>query len=389
MWLTRASALTALAFAARGATFEASWFEIPLLRRAPEAALPSVSIVVPARDEERSIEDCVRSLCVQQFVDAEVIVVDDRSTDRTPDILARLTAQFANLRVVRGEALPEGWIGKPWALVPGAAAARGAWLLFTDADSVHAKAGVASALAFARAADVDALSIVTHQELGSFAERATLPFILGMIFYASGTLERLNDPMQPERALANGQYVLVRRDAYDALGGHAALRGEIVEDVAFARRIKADGRFRYVLGGGTALARVRMYRSLSEVWDGFAKNLFVGAEGNVWYLLGGVVFSLALSVPPVLTLHALWRGRFREAAEAAAAALAVYAASRRGMAMVALPSASAAYAPLGGAFFAAVALFSGWSVASGRGVRWRGRRYSGRPQQMTDLSEER
>jgi chlorobactene glucosyltransferase len=285
-------------------------------------SLPRVTIVVPARDEQRSIERCVRSLATQRFVDAEVVVVDDRSTDATPRILERLAAEYRNVRVVRGDELPEGWVGKPWALHQGALVAGGDWLLFTDADSVHAPAGVASALAFTLAARADALSIATRQEMVTFWERATLPFILGMIMYACGTLEQINDPMQPQRALANGQYIMVARAVYDALGGHAALRGEIVEDLEFARRLKADGRFRMLLGGGSQLASVRMYHALPEIWEGFTKNVFMGANGNLAMLLGGALFSFLLAAPPLLAVRAGLRRRPFEALEAAAATVA-------------------------------------------------------------------
>ncbi len=375
----RATSLVALAFAGRASTFAASWFEIPPLRRAPHRDLPALSIVVPARDEERSIEACVRSLVEQRFLsDAEFIVVDDRSTDATPAILARLAAEYPALRVVRGEPLPQGWAGKPWALAQGAALARGAWLLFTDADSVHAPAGAASALAFALAVKTDALTICTGQELGSFWERAVLPAILGVIFFASGTLAEVNDPMRPRRALANGQYILVDRAVYDALGGHAALRGELVEDIEFARRLKKDGRFRLTLGGGSALASVRMYRSLPEIWNGFTKNVFVGAEGNVPALIGGVIWLSLLSAGLPLALVALARRRPALALEALAATATVIATAYRGIRMVGIPPDSAYLHPLGTAVFAAIAANSAWCGLSGRGVVWRGRRYAGR-----------
>ena len=369
----------------RSATFAASWFEIPLLET-PPGPLPGLSIVVPARNEERSIERCVRSLLGQRYVAAEVIVVDDRSTDATPAILRRLAVEFPKLRVVSGAPLPDGWIGKPWALHQGARAAREAWLLFTDADSYHAPAGTASALAFALAARADAVSIVTGQQLGSFWEAATLPFILGMIFYASGTLAELNDPMQPQRALANGQYVLVSRETYDALGGHEALRAEIAEDLAFAKRLKADGRFRLVVGGGMRLARVRMYHSLGEIWAGFTKNVYVGAEGNVAWLLLGIAVMATLSAPPVLALSAAVRRRPLIALEALATMASIVATSQRGIRMVGMPAGAAVLQPLGTAIFAAIIANSTWRVLSGRGVEWRGRRYSGRPAPRSDAS---
>jgi chlorobactene glucosyltransferase len=328
----------------------------------------------------------VLSLATQRYLDAEVIVVDDRSTDATPAILERLRDEFPQLRVVRGEELPEGWVGKPWALHQGVQVASGSWLLFTDADSVHAPAGVASALAFTLAARADALSIVTRQELGTFWERATLPFILGMIFYASGTLAQLNDPLQPERALANGQYILVARAAHDALGGHAALRGEIVEDVQFARRLKADGHFRLLLGGGTRLASVRMYHALPEIWTGFTKNVFMGAEGDLAALFLGAAFMFLMSASPLLAAYAVLRRRPYEAVEALAATVAAIVTSWRGIRMVGIDPATAVFQPLGTAFFGAIIVNSTLRVLSGRGVEWRGRRYSGRPTGAADLN---
>jgi len=371
-------AATSLAYALRAAKFAASWVDLPLLAAPPDKPLPALSIVVPARDEERSIEACVRSLLAQEWLDFEVIVVDDRSTDATPEILTRLASEHARLRVVRGEPLPPGWIGKPWALVQGARHARGEWLLFTDADSTHAPRGAASALWFATRGGFHALSIATHQELGTFWERAALPSILGTILFVAGPLAEINDPATPNKAVANGQYILVEREAYRALGGHEALRAEIVEDVMFARRLKADGRFRFVLAGGAQLASVRMYRSAREIWAGFTKNVFVGAEGDVRALGGGAIFLALISfVPPLLALRALATGRYLLAAEAAACALANVATSGWGMRRAHFPRRLALLQPLGMAFFVAVIGNSTWRMLSGRGVEWRGRTYGG------------
>jgi len=337
---------------------------------------PSLSIVVPARDEERSIERCVRSLVAQRGVDAEVIVVDDGSTDATAPILARLGAEFPALQVVPGEPLPAGWVGKPWACAQGARRARGEWLLFTDADSRHETYASASTLAFARARDADALSIMTGQELGTLAEAAVLPAILQMVVFASGRLSEINDPKRPDRALANGQYLLVSRDAYDALGGHAALRGAVVEDIEFARRIKRDGRFRLVVAEGTRLVQVRMYRSLREIWNGFTKNMYLGARGNIPAIAGGVLFCAMLSIaPPLLALAALLRGRRAEAAEALAASCAVMAVGYYGATFVAMPRRFAVFAPFGIGMFGAIALNSTRRALTGAGFAWRGRHY--------------
>jgi chlorobactene glucosyltransferase len=338
---------------------------------------PLVSIVVPARDEERNIEECVRSLVTQRGVPVEVIVVDDGSRDTTGTILARLKTEFPALVVVTGDALPAGWVGKPWACAQGARRASGAWLLFTDADSRHTAHASASMLAFARAAGADALSIMTGQELGSLAEAALLPAILQLIVFASGTIAEINDPQRPDRALANGQYLLVSRTAYDALGGHEALRDQIIEDVAFARRLKRDGRFRLVLAEGTRHVRVRMYRSLREIWDGFTKNMYLGARGDLGAIAGALVFCSSLSFAPPLLAFAGWRrGDRAAAAEALAATALVMATAYRSAPYVSIPRRLAVFAPLGIGAFAAIALNSTRCALTGAGFTWRGRRYA-------------
>ena len=339
---------------------------------------PTLSIVVPARDEERTIEACVRSLLTQRGVAAEVIVVNDGSTDGTAAILARLQAEYPALRVVDGAPLPAGWVGKPWACAQGAERASGAWLLFTDADSRHEADASVSTLAFARARAADALSIMTGQDLGSLAEAAILPAILQMIVFAAGRLSEINDPQRPDRALANGQYLLVSHRAYDALGGHAALRAELVEDIEFARRLKNDGRFRLIVAEATQLVHVRMYRSFREIWNGFTKNTYLGARGDVRALAGGVAFCALLSVaPPVLAIAALRDGCRSQAAEALAASTVVMAAGCFGASFVSIPRRLAVFAPFGIAVFGAIALNSTLRGLSGAGFEWRGRRYPG------------
>ena len=360
------------------ASFASSWIDLPALRADP-GRLPRISIIVPARNEERSIERCVRSLLSQEWLDFEVIVVDDCSEDATPEILARLARENPRLTVLRGGALPAGWVGKPWALHQGASRATGDWLLFTDADSHHAPSGVASALYFAERAEVEALSIATLQELGSFWERAILPSVLGLVLLACGTLGEINDPGRPGNALANGQYLLVERASYAALGGHAALRAEIAEDLEFARRLKADGRFRLLLASGEALASVRMYRSFAEIWTGFVKNAFVGTKGDPLRLCAGAAFLVLISAaPPALAVRAASRRRWFEVAEALACSAATMAAASWAFRRTRLPPGLGIFQPLGTAVFAAISLESMLRVVSGRGVAWRGRTYLGR-----------
>ncbi len=374
---THVCACVALLYAWRAARFAPGWIRVPLVETVDEA--PPVSIVVPARDEERSIERCVRSLLAQTIPDFELIVVDDRSTDATRAILDRLANEDPRLRVIAGQPLPAGWIGKTWAMHQGAAAARGEWLLFTDADSVHARGSVTSSLAFARAHRGDAVSIITHQELRTWAERAILPSILGLIFFSQGNFDQLNDPGETQRALANGQYVFVSRRAYDGLGGHAALRGEIVEDIELARRFKRDGRFRLLMAGGEQLASVRMYHSFVEIWNGFSKNIYYAPRGNLLALGGGVVFIATISfLPPLLALNAAVRRRPLEALEALMTSAALIATGGWAMASAGLDRRLGWFQPVGTAVLAAITVNSTFAVLSGRGVEWRGRRYGGR-----------
>jgi chlorobactene glucosyltransferase len=372
--MTHVCACVAIFYAWRAARFGPGWIRVPIVTNVPDGS--PVSIVVPARDEERSIERCVRSLLAQTAADFEVVVVDDRSSDGTRAILERLSSEDARLRIVDGAELPAGWIGKPWALHQGVLAARGDWLLFTDADSVHAPFSATSSLAFVRAKHVDALSIITRQEMGTLAERAILPSILGLIFFSQGNFSQLNDPAQTRRALANGQYIFISRRAYDGLGGHAALRGEIVEDIELARRFKTDGRFRLIMADGERLAAVRMYHSFRELWNGFTKNIYYGPRGNLWALGGGLVFIASISFgPPLLAFNAAVRRRPVEALEALLTSAALIATGGWAMSSVGMDRRLGWFQPVGTAVLAAITINSTIAVLSGRGVEWRGRRY--------------
>ena len=227
---------------------------------------PAVSVIVPARNEEASLGACLQSLVSQCGVDYEVIVVDDGSTDRTRAI----ALSFAGVRVIDAAVLPLGATGKCNALACGARQARGHWLLFTDADTVHLPGSLAASLQEAREYRAALLSYSPQQEVHSFWENAVMPVVFAELTRTYRT-EDVNDPASPVAA-ANGQYLLISREAYDAVGGHAAVIRSLLEDVELARAVKRSGRrirFRY---GGDRV-RARMYRSFAQLREGWNKNL--------------------------------------------------------------------------------------------------------------------
>jgi cellulose synthase/poly-beta-1,6-N-acetylglucosamine synthase-like glycosyltransferase len=225
---------------------------------------PEISVIVPARNEEACLADCLRSVVGQTGPSYEVIVVDDQSSDATRAIAAGFP-----VLLITAASLPPGWSGKCNAAWTGANAAKGKWLLFTDADTRHQANSVASGLAEAVKFDAALLSYSPRQEVQSFAERALMPVIFAELA-ATYRPKEVSDP-NSRAAAANGQYLLVRRDAYDAIGGHAAVATTILEDVELAKRVKQAGyklQFRQ-----SDVVSTRMYRTFPQMWEGWTKNL--------------------------------------------------------------------------------------------------------------------
>jgi chlorobactene glucosyltransferase len=341
----------------------------------PNDALPFLSIVVPARNEERQIEVCVRSLLDQQYPRFEVIVVDDRSTDRTSEILERLRTADGRLRVVHGGPLPEGWIGKPWALHQGMRATSGDWLLFTDADTEHEPLACASAVRYAVDNGLGFLSLLPTQRFETLSERVLLPTILFMILFGIGSLDAINDPKRIDVAIFNGQYLLCERRALEAIGGHERVRASMAEDYDLARIIKRDGRFRSMLAGASELVYTRMYRSFREIWDGFSKNLYVGAQHHpIAALVAGAMMASLSPLPEIALIHALRKRRYRKALRLAVTIAATAAAAEFGMRRAGFPKRSGAFFPIAAATMLAIYINSHVQYRTGR-LHWRGRRY--------------
>lgn len=354
-----------------------------LVRPAPATVpAPMISICVPARNEQQDIRACVESILAQDYPAFELIVLEDRSTDSTGEILRGLAARAGKFKMIQGAPLPAGWVGKPHALHQTAQAARGEWLCFVDADTFLGPQALSACYAKAVETHADLFTILTRQVMGTFWEKALLPVVMTALSVGFPP-HRVNDPRRRD-AIANGQFILIKRSVYDAVGGHERIRDQIVEDKAIAEQVKWNG-FRLVFADGTRLASTRMYTSLPEMWEGWTKNIYLGLRGPGLLLLGAfggllsMIAALFLPIWPLLG-YLWWRddgGWMPLAVLAQSLVLWGYVLYQRARAARAMGISGgwALTTPLGAAVFAAMMLTSAWKVLSGRGVTWKGRHY--------------
>lgn len=288
-----------------------------LLHRMPREGplphpLPLVSVLIPARDEERNILRCLKSLLRQDYPRLEILVLDDESSDRTAEIVTRLAAEHPQIRLFHGRPLPPGWHGKAYACHQLAQAAQGEWLLFTDADTVHAPHAVSSALRAALQSQADLVSLFPRTVMNTLGEAVALPLITvaPMCYLPLGLINRTRHPLL---ALAIGPFMFFRRDFYRRIGGHEAVRRDITEDVFLARLVKQNGG-RVALMDGTHTVSVRFYRGLREAWRGFSKSAFPAFDYELEPLLALLLVNIAVFLAPlgfllVGLLHG-WMDRF-------------------------------------------------------------------------------
>jgi len=248
----------------------------PKLSDVPPAAGTLVSVIIPARNESATIETVVRSVLASTYEPLDLLVVDDRSTDDTAAIVERLAAEDARLRLVRGESLPEGWYGKPWACLQGYRAARGDLLLFTDADTRHEPELLARAVGALRAERADLVTVAPRQRCETFWERLVMPqiwLLLGVRYHPS----RVNRARRERDVIANGQFILMPRESYEAVGTHEVVRHEVAEDLALAQAFYRAGRSIH-FAFAERLMETRMYQSLPHLVEGWSKNVYLGGR---------------------------------------------------------------------------------------------------------------
>lgn len=270
----------------------------------PDEMLPFISVVVPARNEGGKIRRCIESLANQSYPKYEVIAIDDRSTDETGTIIRELAEKYPHVRCVRGQEAPPRWIGKCNALVHGVKYANGQWLLFTDADTCHTPDSLRLAVSYAQRHNAELISFMPVQELGSFWERTVMPVLLGS-FLCGDPMNTINDRTN-DRAYAYGQYILVRRDVYEAVGGHYSVYDQILDDISFARVVKEKG-YHIMAADGRLLYKVRMYTDLESLWQGWTKNLFALIECQIIYLVLVIaLINMAVVGPFVQLAYVGW-----------------------------------------------------------------------------------
>ncbi len=339
-------------------------------------ASPRLSVLVAAKDEQGNIEHCLTGLLAQNYPDFEVIVIDDRSADRTGAIIDEIAARDPRVKPVHVRELPANWAGKNHAMHVGVQQATGAYLCFTDADCrYHARDLLGAAVRHAQREHLDFLSVLPQLEAQTFWEHVVQP-PAGAIMVFWFPPEKVNSPTSP-RAYANGAFMLMTRAAYGKLGGHQQFRTALNEDMHFARQAKRVGvRLRVLRGGG--MYSVRMYVGLRQIWNGWTR-IFYGCFGTWPRLLVSAVFLSVFSVLPWASLLCApilgWRG----VAVAIAAAFAIASQQsvlRRFYPLCAMPAGWALSYPLGAALCLGMTCNAMTRLAGVR-TRWRGTSYSG------------
>ena len=377
LWLAIVVWLILRAFSQRGL--------LPRLSAAPpppaDVAHP-ITVIIPARNEETNIERCLRSLLAQDYPAnrLKVLVIDDHSADDTAAIVRAIATQHPQVSLISSPPLPPRWTGKSHACWVGARAAtpESEWLCFLDADVWGEPPLLSSAVPAALAQRLDLLSLAPRQELGSFAERLMLPCGLILLSFLQDLREMQS--RGGSAVTATGQFMLIRRDAYEAVGGHAAVFNVICEDLEFARLLKQSGRSVLLMGGDNLIAS-RMYTGWRTLWPGFAKNLVDTLGGQLATLTFAplaVILAWAAVVVPLAAAVAYWQSAPGALAALTAALLGSAAASGLHIAATfyfRIPFWYGLLFPLGYTLGAAMALDSVRRRLIGR-VIWKGRIYS-------------
>jgi cellulose synthase/poly-beta-1,6-N-acetylglucosamine synthase-like glycosyltransferase len=366
----------------------------------PPPDLPPVTLVIPARNEGSMLPTTVPTWCGQDYPGLRVVVVDDQSDDDTAGVLGRFASTCPGLSIVSAGPRPAGWLGKPWAVTQGvegyskvearaqndeegsSSSSRDSWLLFSDADIAFHPSVVRLAMAYALSERLDMLSLVARMTCGSAIERIGMAGFVGAIGLVF-PFAWANDPKRTNLAMASGGFILVKRAAYQAVGGHAALRSEMVEDMKLALRLKQHGfRVRTLLTDD--LLTTRMYEGWDDLWEGLTKNAYAGMEYRPLTFLAslGAGFVAGVLPPVYLLVAAVWVVLHPHSASAWIALGLAFLINvltailhARAVRYLRLPWGYALTVSVSGALLTLIGLSSAWQHHFGGGNVWKGRRY--------------
>jgi chlorobactene glucosyltransferase len=338
---------------------------------------PLISVLVPARNEEANIGACLDSLRRQDYPNYEILVLDDSSSDGTPEIVARVAAEDGRVRLLRGEPLPDGWAGKPFACHQLQQQARGSWLLFTDADTVHAPAALRQVLCTAIGSQAALISGFPYQRVTSIWQKMALPILFYFMLLCWMPLWWLQRSARPLPSVAIGQFMFFSAREYRSVGGHEAVKDCIIEDVWVAREM-ARHHYRQLTLDLSDLVSCQMYRGFGSMWEGFTRWLYTAASlSAVGLAVMMVVVTLLFLAPFLYLAHALLLSKpalgweMLAGIQVAVLLLGRFLVGRR----FSQPNLSVVLHPLGMGLVLLVTLYASYQAITGAGVRWKGRVY--------------
>jgi chlorobactene glucosyltransferase len=348
-------------------------------------ALPQVSVLVPARNEEKNIGPCIAGLLKQHYPNYEILVLDDNSGDGTAAIVQAWERRNSRVRYVKGQPLPSGWVGKNFACHQLSREAEGDLLLFVDADTRHSPESIISAVTVLEARKADLVTVFPDEIMATFWEKTVLP-LLHFSLMCFLPLPLVSGSRNHRFAMANGQFMLFRRSAYDAIGGHAAVKDALVEDIWLSRVVKQHG-FKVSVVDGSRVVSCRMYTSLREIWAGFSKNLFAGFKFSLPTMIAVLMFNAATSILPFISLAGIALGEMPGGLLPVVGAqigillvIRLLVAARFGLNL-----ASAFLHPVAMAIVIGMSMNSARWILAGGGSQWKGRAYQYRNQALAAM----
>ncbi|WP_422660916.1 glycosyltransferase [Paenibacillus sp. EC2-1] len=261
---------------------------------------PLISILIPARNEERNIGECLASLVQSNYKNLQILVLDDRSEDRTPEIVKSFASQDERIKLIEGSPLPSGWAGKVFACHQLSRHAAGEWWLFMDADARVAPDGITSTLQLAKKQGRGLITGFPYQEVRTFFEKLIVP-LMTFTIACHLPVRLVRKSRDPKFVAAHGAFMFINRESYRVSGGHSAIKDQIVDDMALARRMKEVGEPVTLAYVHTSIS-MRMYHNSKEVWNGFRKNIYAGLGRRISLLLPILITYFMLYVLPSLLL---------------------------------------------------------------------------------------